>query len=94
MTEDECYQHSEKTTQRLSRCFGNDEDAHEEDHDEENPHEKPIHHLGNLLPLCHLDASMFLLTETVGNKLDVLNHLRKRQMDELKQALKEIVEEE
>lgn len=83
MTEDECYNHSKKTMQRLSRCLGNDEDAHEEDHDEEDPHEKPVHHLGDLLPLCCLDTSSSLLAEAVGNELDVLHHLRKRRIGEL-----------
>ncbi len=68
----------------LSRCLGDNEDAHEEDHDEEDPHEKPVHHLGNLLPLCYLDTSCSLLAEAVGNKLDVFHHLQTRQIDELK----------
>ncbi len=78
----------------LSRCLGDDEDAHEEDHDEEDPHEKPVHHLSNLLPLCYLDTSGSLLPEAVGDELDVLHHLRRRETDELKQALKETLEEE
>lgn len=63
---------------KLSGCLGDDEYAHEEDHDEEDPHEKPIHHLCNLLPLCSLDASRSLLTEAVGDVLDVLHHLKDR----------------
>lgn len=63
----------------LSGCLGDDEDTHEEHHDEEDPHEKPIHHLGDLLPLCCLDTSCSLLAEAVGDELDVLHHLRKRQ---------------
>ena len=74
------------TMQRPSRCLGNDEDAHEEDHDKEDPHEKSIHHLGHLLPLCCLDASGPLFAKTVGDELDVLHHLRKRQMEDLKQT--------
>lgn len=74
--------------------FSEDEDAHEEDHDEEDPHEKPIHHLGHLLPLCHLDTGGSLLSEAVGDELDVLHHLRKRRTDELRRALKETVEED
>ena len=62
----------------MSGCLGDDEDAHEEHHDEEDPHEKPIHHLGDLLPLCRLDTSRSLLAEAVGDVLDVLHHLRKR----------------
>lgn len=60
---------------KLSGCLGNDKNAHEEDHDEKDPHEKPIHHLGNLLPLCYLNTRSSLLTETVGDVLDVLHHL-------------------
>ncbi len=81
-------------TGRLSGRLGDDEDAHEEDHDEEDPHEKPVHHLGDFLPLCCLDASSSLLTEAVGDELDVLHHLRRRQTGKLKQALKETLEEE
>lgn len=70
---------------RLSGCLGDDEDAHEEDHDEEDPHEKSIHHLGNLLPLSCLDTSSSLLAEAVCDVLDVLYHLTERQIDELKE---------
>lgn len=66
-----------KVTRKLSRCLGDDEDAHEEDHDEEDPHEEPVHHLGNLLPLGYLHARSPLLSEAVGDVLDVLHHLRK-----------------
>lgn len=69
---------------RLSGCLGDNEDAHEEDHDEEDPHEKPIHHLGHLLPLCHLHAGSSLLAEAVGDELDVLHHLRKRRTEQVK----------
>lgn len=79
---------------KLSGRLGDDEDAHEEDHDEEDPHEKPIHHLGHLLPLCHLDTGGSLLSEAVGDELNVLHHLRKRRTDELQRALKETVEED
>lgn len=64
----------------MSRCLGDDEDAHEEDHNEEDPHEEPVHHLGDLLPLCRLDACSSLLAEAVGDVLDVLHHLRNRQI--------------
>ena len=74
----------------MSGCLGNDEDAHEEDHEEEDPHEKPIQHLGNLLPLCYLDTRRSLLAEAVGDVLDVLHHLRKSQIDD---ALKGFSEE-
>lgn len=94
MTAGERYYDGEKMIRRLSGCLGDDEDAHQEDHDEEDPHEKPIHHLGNLLPLCYLNTRSSLLAETVGDVLDVLYHLRKRQIDEPKQALKETLEEQ
>lgn len=68
----------EKSPEKLSRCLGDDEDAHEEDHDEEDPHEESIHHLGDLLPLCHFDTRCSLLTEAVGDVLDVLHHLKRR----------------
>lgn len=86
--------HGKKMMGRLSGCLGDDEDAHEEDHHKEDPHEKPIHHLGDLFPLCCLDAIGSLLTEAVGDELDVLHHLRKRWINEPKQALEETLEEE
>lgn len=61
---------------KLSGCLGDDEDAHEKDHDEEDPHEESVHHLGDLLPLCHLDTRCSLLTEAVGDVLNVLHHLK------------------
>lgn len=66
----------------LSRCLGDDEDAHEEDHDKKYPHKKPVHHLSDLLPLCDLDRSGFLLAEAICNELDVLHHLRKKPGDQ------------
>lgn len=92
VTDDECCCEGEKMSR--SGGLGDDEDAHEEDHDKEDPHEKPIHHLGDLLPLSCLDTRGPLLAEAVGDVLDVLHHLRKRQIQELKQALKETLEEE
>ena len=89
MTDNECYQEGEKRSRRLSGGLGDDEDAHEEDHDEEDPHEKPIHHLGNLLPLCRFHTCSPLLAEAVGNVLYVPHHLRKTHIDEIKQALEE-----
>lgn len=68
----------EKRTEKLSGRLGDDEDAHEEDHDEEDPHEESIHHLGDLLPLCHFDTRGSLLAEAVGDVLDVLHHLKRR----------------
>lgn len=65
-----------KMMMKLSRCLGNDEDAHEKNHEEKDPHKKSIHHLGNLLPLCYLNTCCSLLTEAVGNVLDVLHHLQ------------------
>lgn len=84
MTADKCHHDGDKMMGRLSGCLGDDKDAHQKDHDEEDPHEKPIHNLGNLLPLCYLNTRSSLLAETVGDVLDVLYHLRKRQIDEPK----------
>lgn len=67
-----------QTKGKTSRRLRDDEDAHEEDHHEEDPHEEPIHHLGDLLPLGCLDARGSLLTEAVGNVLDILHHLWNR----------------
>lgn len=64
----------------LSGCLGDDEDAHEEDHEEKYPHEEPVHHLGNLLPFCYLDTCRSLLPEAVGNVLDVLHQLEIRRV--------------
>lgn len=94
MTADKRHHNGEKRMRRPSGCLGDDEDAHQKDHDKEDPHEKPIHNLGNLLPLCYLETSSPLLAEAVGDVLDVLHHLRRRQTDEPKQALKETLEEQ
>lgn len=64
----------------LSGGLGDDEDAHEKHHEEKDPHEEPIHHLGNLLPFCHLDTRGSLLSEAVGDVLDVLHQLEIRRI--------------
>lgn len=58
-----------------SRFLPNDEDAHEENHDEEDPHEESVHHLSDLLPFCPFGACGPLLSETVGNIFDIANQL-------------------
>lgn len=58
-----------------SRCLADDQDAHEENHDEENPHEEPVHHLGDLLPLGPFGAGGPLLSEAVGDVLHVAHQL-------------------
>lgn len=63
---------------KTSRRLCDDEDAHKEDHHEEDPHKEPVHHLGDFLPLCRLDACGSLFTEAVGDVLDILHHLRNR----------------
>lgn len=58
-----------------SWCFADNENAHEENHDEKNPHEKPVHHFCDLLPLRPLGARGPLLSETVGDILHVSHQL-------------------
>lgn len=59
----------------LGRCVANDEDAHEENHDEEDPHEKSVHHLSDLLPFCPFSACGPLLSETVGDIFNIAHQL-------------------
>lgn len=60
----------------VSRCFPDNEDTHEEDHDEEYPHEESVHHLGDLLPFSHFQARRLLLAEAVRDIFDVPDQLR------------------
>ena len=64
-----------KSSTARSRFLPNDEDAHEENHDEEDPHEESIHHLSDLLPFCPFGACGPLLSETVGDVFDVAHQL-------------------
>lgn len=59
----------------LRGSFPHDKNAHEEDHSEEYPHKKTVHHLSNLLPLSHFDAGGPLLTETIGDVFHITNQL-------------------
>lgn len=59
-----------------SRCFPDDEDAHEEDHDEEYPHEDSVHDLGDLLPFGHFQARGLLLAEAACDIFNIPDQLR------------------
>lgn len=54
-----------------SRGLADDEYAHEENHDKEDPHEESVHHFSYLLPLCTFGACGSLLSKTVGNILNI-----------------------
>lgn len=60
----------------VSRCFTDNEDTHEEDHDEKYPHEESVHHLGDLLPFGHFQARRLLLAEAVCDIFDIPDQLR------------------
>ncbi len=59
-----------------SRCFPDDEDAHDEDHDEEYPHEDSVHDLGHLLPFGYFQARGLLLAEAVCDIFHIPDQLR------------------
>lgn len=59
-----------------SFSLANNEDAHEKNHDEENPHEESVHHLGYLLPFSHLGTRGPLLSKTVRDVFHVANQFR------------------
>lgn len=58
----------------VSGRLGHDENAHEKHHDEEDPHEEPVHYLGNFLPLCSFGLVRPLLAEAVCDIVDVAHH--------------------
>lgn len=58
-----------------SWCLANDEDAHEENHDEKDPHKESVHDFSNFFPFCPLDTCSPLLSEAVCNVFNIAHQL-------------------